>query len=96
MMLPPDKVLPHLQALSSSLVTPYLEFLMEHGEKEAAFHNELVFNYLETITKLKQDPSYRSSTICFAPTTHCSSSRIMLTCGFDSSTTTSGLRDRGI
>jgi hypothetical protein len=62
MMLPPDKVLPHLQALSASLVTPYLEFLMDRGEKEAVFHNELVFNYLDTIIKLKQDPSYKSST----------------------------------
>jgi len=61
MMLPPDKVLPHLQALSASLVTPYLEFLMDRGEKEAVFHNELVFNYLDTIIKLKQDPSYKST-----------------------------------
>lgn len=61
-MLPADKVVPHLQALGSSLVTPYLEFIMEHGEKGATFHNELIFNYLETILKLKQDPSYRSCT----------------------------------
>jgi hypothetical protein len=66
-MLPPDKVLPHLQAASSQLVIPYLEFLMERGEKEAVFHNELVFNYLDTILKLKQDPGYKSCTQTLRP-----------------------------
>lgn len=61
-MLPPDKVLPHLQGVSSTLVIPYLEFLMDRGEKGAIFHNELIFNYLDTILKLKQDPGYKSCT----------------------------------
>jgi len=60
MMLPPDQILSHLQANSPSLVTPYLEFLMARGVKEALFHNELVLNYLDTILKLKQDPAYKS------------------------------------
>lgn len=63
MMLPPEKVLPHLQTMGLALVTPYLEFLMERGEKGAAFHNELIFNYLDTIVKLKQDPSFKSCTL---------------------------------
>jgi hypothetical protein len=47
-----------------------LEFLMDRGEKEAVFHNELVFNYLDTIIKLKQDPSYKSSTTRHDTTRH--------------------------
>jgi hypothetical protein len=49
-------VLAHIRQLAPQVVVPYLEFIInKRKETGADFHNELIFNYLDTILALKKD-----------------------------------------
>ncbi len=59
--LPSAQILTHVKQLAPQEVVPFLEHIINKRKETAAeFHNELVFNYLDTILALKKDSPMQS------------------------------------